>query len=92
MRYAARQLQHGFDQMLGLGAGNQHCGRHHEVEPPKLLMSGDVLRRHAGCALGEHFVVASFFFSREFALRMRVKISTIGAEDEHKQDLGIHAR
>ena len=92
MRNAARQLEHGFDQVLGLRAGNQHRGRHHEVEAPELLMSGDVLRRHAGCALGEDFVVASFFFRREFALRMRVKVGAIGAEDEHKQDLGIHAR
>ena len=92
MRHAARQFEHGFDQVLSLRAGNQHGRRNHEVEPPELLMSGDVLRRHAGCALSEHFVVASFFFGRQFALRMRVKVGAIGAEDEHKQDLGIHAR
>jgi hypothetical protein len=52
---------------------------------------GDVLRWHAGRALGQHFFVSRRFFRSEFALGVRVQVGTIGAEYEHEQHLGIHA-
>ena len=88
---SARQLQHRFNQMLGLGTRNQHRRRDHEIQAPEFLVPGDVLRWHAGGALGEHFFVSRSFFRSEFALGMRVEVGTIGAEDEHEQHLGVHA-
>ena len=88
---SARQLQHSFDQMLGLGTRNQHRRRDYEIQAPEFLVPGDVLRWHAGRTLGEHFFVSRRFFRSEFALGMRVQVGTIGAEDKHQQHLGVHA-
>jgi len=55
-------------------------------------MPGNVLRWDASRSLAKHFAVSIFFFRREFALGMSVQVGTIGAENEHEQDLGVQAR
>ena len=45
MRDGARDRQRGFDQVLGLGAGNEHQPVDDEAAAVELLRAGDVLHR-----------------------------------------------
>jgi hypothetical protein len=55
-------------------------------------MSGDVLRRNASGSLIESIVIQCLFFGGEFVLGMSIQESSIAAQREHEQQLGIHSR
>ncbi len=85
-------MQRGFDDMLGLGAGNEHGWRNDEIQAPEFLMPGDVLRRDSVGALVDCFPIADLFLVREFAFRMREEMGTVASEGKHEQRLGVQAR
>ena len=76
-----KQLLHRLDDQLGRRAGNQHVGRHLELEPPELADADDVGERLAGDAPGDQRVVA-----RREAVRhrlARVGQKALGRPAEH---------
>src|SRR5215467_1544498 len=77
--------------MLCLRPGNQHRWRHNQIHPPKLLMSGDVLRRNAFRPLTESIVITSLLLYSQLTFRMPVEIGSIAPQREHEQQLGVHA-
>ena len=78
--------QGGFDEVLSLGAGNQHIGRHPELAAVKFLASRDVLGR---CALDPLVQVASVMDPPDFdqiVIAMRVQPLPVMPRSMHQQD------
>ena len=85
------QFEHGFDDVLGLGARDQHGWRDYEVHAPEFLMSRDVLCGNAASALGKSGIIAAGLFGGEFALGMSVQVGAVAVEGEHEEQFGIYA-
>ena len=85
-------IQHGLDQVFGLGTRDEHRRRDDEIHAPEFLMPGDVLRGNAAGAFGQRGVIATLLIDAEFALRMRVEIGSVAIESEHHKQLRVHAR
>src|SRR5262249_55348 len=85
------QLDHGFDHMFRFGPGNEHRGRDQQVEPPELLVSGDVLGGTAARPLAYDLVVLGLLVGGELAFRMGVEKGALAAQHKHQQQLGIQA-
>ncbi len=86
------QGQYGLDDVLGLGAGNEHGGRNDKVHAPEFLMAGDVLRGNSAGASADCFLIAVFFEASEFALGVCKEIGAVAAQDEHKQQFSVQSR
>ena len=87
-----RQFQHRLHHMLGLRTRHQNRWRHDQIQPPELLMPGDVLRRNARRPPRQSFVVSLHFVGGELSLRMCIEIRPIAIEREHDEQFGVHAR
>ena len=86
------QLQDQLHRVLSLRPRDQHRRSHNEIQSPKFLMAGDVLRRLAASPLGNHALVSLRFVRAQFALRMRIQICTITPQREHQQSFSIQTR
>src|SRR5258708_13235468 len=75
--------------MLGFGTWTQHSRRDDQVQAPKFLVSGDVLRGTSTGALGHNFFIARLLVRRKLALGVSVEMRAIASQHEHHQQLGI---
>src|SRR6478609_10605367 len=85
------QLQNGFYHMLSFRARDEHGGRDQQIQPPELLMAGDVLRGAASRALANNFIKTGLLIGGELPLGMGVKIGALAAENKQQQQLGVQA-
>ena len=87
-----RQLQHRLHHMLRLRTRHQHGRRHDQIQPPELLVPGDVLRRNAGRPARQSLVITLHLVGGELSLRMCIEICPIAIEREHGKEFGVHPR
>jgi hypothetical protein len=64
-------FQNCFDEVFGLGARDEYCGRDVEEESVKLLLAGDVLDGFVEQTAIDVFLVESFLTGCEFAVGIR---------------------
>ena len=86
-----QKLQNSFDQLFGLGAGDEDGGGDDEIQAPEFLMAGDVLRGNAAGAFGESGFISSGFVGGQLALGVSVEKCSVTVQGEHEKEFGVHA-
>ena len=87
LRRCAQPLQRYFDQVLGLGARDQHAGIDLERQPPELLPPGQVLHGDAIGAALEQIVILGELGRAESMLGMRVEPGAVAPEQVQQEQL-----
>jgi hypothetical protein len=82
-------LQDGFDEVLGLGAGDENGGRDAEREAEEFLMSGDVLDGLVAEAPGDGFEVEGELGGGEVAFRVGEERGAGKAEGVEEEQFGV---
>lgn len=84
-------LEQGFDEVLGLGAGDEDVGRDAEGESVEFLFADDVLNRFVASSASEPLVVGGLLAGREFGAGVGEEKSAILADEAQEQQLGVTA-